>query len=582
MATNVLTAPGDAETLLSRLFAVYAAERSRGTATQLPLSKYKQMARDCGLVEDGFTPQAVELVFCSCNHHKPRMQLAAFLDSLPRLAAAKWPESSAQEATVRLVNDYLLPLYVRVCGDEQTLDCREADPQVRQLLRQSFPVLREIYLAYFGWENSGAATELVAERSQSAFFEFLRAFDVCPQLVSKSEVFDLWRELQEAKGTLRAFSLQLLPSAVEEQGKVFSLGLFLVSLYLLSAAVGPRDSRHEQTVELLARMEASQGFATLKMRTHTPRTESSCLLPARPASTRSTPRPSTAVDQHTERLLCLFQRYAAFGNQMNTNRMGSSQFVRLFRDCQLDIKSDLDVVYSQLTGRGKLDFSTFQRALVLVASRIFPDQSAEQAYATLLNEYILRLDAQLQLAPSDSYFVSRLASLLQDSDVLDVLSLSHSAVVYYYSYYAGPRGLLDYTGFIKFCRDFSIFPDICTKPKLLVLFNALAGVFSAGQTKRLEDPEGVIDENLFVEALALVALELNISSSPLPVQRIFVLLEKLSQSGGPAKVMQGLGHGRTSAESQDLLAKLRPLYPDMLAPRVAVQPSLRDLLGSKK
>lgn len=581
METNVLSAPGEAETLLGRLFAVYAAERSGGGASQLPLSKYKQLARDSGLLEAGFAPQAVELVFCSSTHHKPRMQLSTFLASLPRLAAAKWPESSAQQATIRLVNDYLLPLYVRVCGGEQALDCREADPEVRQLLRQAFPVLREMYLAYFSWEVSGAAGQVITDRSQAAYFEFLRAFDVCPQLVSKPEVFDLWRELQENKDTLRPFAAQLLPSPAEEQGRVLSLGLFLVSLYLLSAAVGPRESRREQTMELLARMEASQGFASLKTRTHTPRTESSFLVPARPASARPSQRPSTS-DQHSQRLLCLFQRYAAFGNQMNSSRLGSSQFARLFRDCQLDIKPDLDVVYSQLTGRGKMDFATFQRALEIVAFRVFPDLSPEQAHAALLEQYILRLDAQLQLAPPDSYFVTRLASLLQDAEVLDVLSLSHSAVVYYYNYYSDPRGFLNYSSFMKFCRDFAIFPEMCTKPKLLALFNALAGVFSAGQDKRPGDPEGVMDENLFVEALALVAQELEVSVASSPVQRIFMLLEKLSQSNGPAKVMQGLGHGRTSAESQDLLAKLRPFYPDLLAPRVTVQPSLRELLGSKK
>ena len=567
--------------MLGRLFAVYAAERSGGGASQLPLSKYKQIVRDSGLLKTGFAPQAVELVFCSSTHHKSRMQLATFLDSLPRLAAAKWPEISAQQATVRLVNDYLLPLYVRVCGDDQALDCQEADPEVRQLLRQAFPVLREIYTAYFSWEVSGAASDVIADRSQAAYFEYLRAFDVCPQLVSKPEVFDLWRELQEAKESLRLFANQLLPSPAEEQGRVFSLGLFLVSLYLLSAAVGPRESRREQTMELLARMEASQGFATLKTRTHTPRTESSFLVPSRPSSARPSQRPSPS-DQHSQRLLCLFQRYSAFGNQMNSTRLGSSQFARLFRDCQLDIKADLDVVYSQLTGRGKMDFPTFQRALELVACRMFPELSPEQAHVTLLEEYILRLDAQLQLAPPDSYFVTRLAALLQDAEVLDVLSLSHSAVVYYYNYYSDSQGFLNYNNFIKFCRDFAVFPDMCTKPKLLTLFNALAGVFSAGQDKRPGDPEGVIDENLFVEALALVAQELEVSAAPSPVQRIFILLEKLNQSAGPAKVMQGLGHGRSSAVGQDLLARLRPLFPDMLAPKVIVQPSLRELLSNKK
>ena len=585
----------DTEAVLARLFAVYAAERANGVATLLTLSKYRQMARDCGLLDGQFTPQTVELVFCSCTRHKPRMPLSTFLESIPRLAAAKWPESSPHESTVRIINEHLLPLYVRLCGSDQPLDVKEADPEVRVILRQVFPMLREIYVAYFAWEVSGASNEAqVTQRSQTAFFECLRAFDICPQLVSKPEVAGLWRELLGEKETLRPFAGQLLPTLADDLGKVFTLGLFLTSLYLLTAAVGPRDSKRDQALEFLERMEVSQGFASLKMRTHTPRTEASYLVPPRPASAvvRSSVGPRQSVsaraapgDQQQERLLTVFKRYSAYGDQMNTGRIGSSQFVKLFRDCQLvapgDLelfKSDLDVIYSKLTGKAalgrfsKMDFQTFLRALEIVAGKLFPQQNSEQAYAVLVEDYILRLDSQ-----PDSDFIRRLADLLQDSEVLDALGTVHSSIVYYYHSFADPHGLLTYASFMKFCMMFAVFPDLCTKPKLFGLFNALAGLFSAQN----EGAEGVIDEHLFVEALALVALEMNLSTDPPPVHRLCLLVEKMSQSGGPARVMQSLGHGRTNTETQDLLAKLRAQYPNYLAPRAISQPSLKDLLGSK-
>ena len=60
--------------------------------------------------------------------------------------------------------------------------------------------------------------------------------------------------------------------------------------------------------------------------------------------------------------------------------------------------------------------------------------------------------------------------MLKDPEVVDVLNHVHKSIIYYYNFYADTYGFLNFDNFIRFCRDFSIFPDIVSKPKLLRFF----------------------------------------------------------------------------------------------------------------
>ena len=92
---------------------------------------------------------------------------------------------------------------------------------------------------------------------------------------------------------------------------------------------------------------------------------------------------------------------------------------------------------------------------------------------------------------------------------------------------------MTFEGFSRFCSDFEIFPDILSKPKIMRFFKTLSGFFETtakqggadgdggGPDSRRSTPGGdnikpgaaarkdVIDEHLFVEALALTAFEIS-------------------------------------------------------------------------
>jgi len=116
---------------------------------------------------------------------------------------------------------------------------------------------------------------------------------------------------------------------------------------------------------------------------------------------------------------------------------------------------------------------------------------------------------------------------------VQVLSVVHTTLLPFYSYYANEKSQLDFQGFSKFCVDFGIFPDILSKPKIFRFFKNLANFYletklpsqghstvGSGKTMSPEStrrrpetakvgnsPRDLIDDHLFIEALALSAFE---------------------------------------------------------------------------
>jgi len=85
---------------------------------------------------------------------------------------------------------------------------------------------------------------------------------------------------------------------------------------------------------------------------------------------------------------------------------------------------------------------------------------------------------------------------------------------------------MNFDGFSRFCHDFGVFPDILCKSKIMKFFSTLSSFYLStnndGNSKMCNNSQitsvsmseptnirDVIDEHLFVEALALTAFEVN-------------------------------------------------------------------------
>ena len=104
-------------------------------------------------------------------------------------------------------------------------------------------------------------------------------------------------------------------------------------------------------------------------------------------------------------------------------------------------------------------------------------------------------------------------------------------------------------------------------------FYTLEGIQARSESSRslLQESEEVIDHHLFVEALALVAAELEYSDPEVTAtQRICHLMERLSDSQGPVVV---------GVKKFDMVGVFREKYPHFFQTRtIQKKPTFSDLM----
>ena len=342
----------------------------------------------------------------------------------------------------------------------------------------------------------------------------------------------------------------------------------------------------------------------------------------------------TKLDPFLERIQHIFQAYCSFGDPMNTTRLKSSNFMRMMKDCgavrteetrfsrkPLLDTVEIDLLFTRMTGNSKklrvktpgvqfkqfqatsswraLEFQQFLKALELISMRLFPNTALEAAYMSFVQEYLMQLETEWNDERGvSSNYIKQLMELLKDQDMIEVLILVHKSIIYFYRYYADASGLLNFESFIRFCKDFNLFPDLIAKSKLLRFFYTMAAIHSQteqpeisvsshssrGEASQLsEQGDGdVIDEHLFVETLALVACEVVYPEpEPSPVEKVCLLMERMNQSAGPRTVLLAFGHNRAGpGETDDLLYYLRDQYPQVFAKGVGkVKIGFEDVLS---
>lgn len=161
--------------------------------------------------------------------------------------------------------------------------------------------------------------------------------------------------------------------------------------------------------------------------------------------------------------------------------------------------------------------------------------------------------------------------ILKNDDVLELLGIVHKTLYPYYEYYSDDNNLMQFKHFWNFAKDFGIFPDYLPKSKLYKFFNTLAGFYKENSKKKfhvtastsVNEENYFIDEHLFIELLVLCSLEVYYRDpQPSPIEKIIYLVEKMTQSSGPAIFRTRKGrNGAGSGEWNDFLLHLKMNYP---------------------
>ena len=254
--------------------------------------------------------------------------------------------------------------------------------------------------------------------------------------------------------------------------------------------------------------------------------------------------------------------------------------------------------------REKFDFSAFIMLLIKVGIKCYPDIEKSAAVLLVVERSILPLISRM---PDDrSVQNSRLSKLIAVANtrvLVDFMSVLFPVVTEdVFMKYAGINQTLNFEGFVNFTRDHDIFPEMLSKAALFRIFHSLSNFseainpsvstrsirkemsaldissMSPRALHTLSSSQGnTIDQNLFVEAITLIALypdepefdkmlrkftdDLTPTFSHLCLQRCLNLVTRMNNSEGRYAARYG-----SRQLGQELKAQLKDREHDLLAP----------------
>ena len=302
-------------------------------------------------------------------------------------------------------------------------------------------------------------------------------------------------------------------------------------------------------------------------------------------------------------LLNLYKTIVNFGDQFNFQYMKSKAFFKFLSDSNLiknkqnnfGIKlNEIDIFFIKLcllnknnekfltqkkiittknnnknsnnttvnVSYGEIDYPTFIIAIEILSRYLFSDLPSKQAIDKLIVEYILNSKELLIKNNKINEIEQKIENLKQlqnNEEIISFLQVIHKAFYPLFSFYTKDNeGLMSLHTFMKFVKDFEIFPYLIGKAKLNSLFNSIAQYSSF-----VKKNESFIEHSLFVDLIALMALEMIYPEpEPSPVEKMMIFIEKISQSGGVGKIAMRTGNNRIGnwANFIDVFKTVYPSY----------------------
>ena len=292
-------------------------------------------------------------------------------------------------------------------------------------------------------------------------------------------------------------------------------------------------------------------------------------------------------------LLNLYKTIVNFGDQFNFQYMKSKAFYKFLSDSNLiknkrnnfGIKlNDIDIFFIKMcllmknnkkniskkknkninnntvnVSYGEIDYLTFIISIEILSRYLFSNLTIKQAIDKLITEYILKSNELIKNNKINDLEqkIENLKQLQNDEEIISFLQVIHKAFYPLFSFYTKDNdGLMSLHSFMKFTKDFEIFPYLIGKAKLNSLFNAIAQYSSF--TKK---NEYFIEHSLFVDLIALMALEMVYPEpEPSPIEKMLIFIEKISQSGGLGKMVMRTGNNRI-ANCANFIDVFKEIYP---------------------
>ena len=303
-------------------------------------------------------------------------------------------------------------------------------------------------------------------------------------------------------------------------------------------------------------------------------------------------------------LLNIFKGMCNFGDQFNYKNMKSKSFMKFLKDSNLvKIKdnnnfglklNEIDTLFIKLSlinenlknptikksnekrttvnnSKAYINFETFLIGIEIISKLIYPNLETKEAIDKIINENIFPNtlnNINIEKIKEIEDKIENLKDLQSSEDFIKLLEITHKSITPIFLYYTkDTNNYLSRENFLKFCKDYEIFPSLMSKAKLNSFFIAISQYSQIGNENNI-----LIEQSLFIDLLSLIALDI-IYPQPEPnsIEKILVLMEKISQSEGANNKI---------FDTKEFLQEFKKFYPKYFQNKNKKNNTFMDLIYS--
>ena len=633
--------PGEIKTKLRKLYLYYAFVGTRDKPNILTHPKLLKILKDSGITGQLMSLKETDIVVRSKTKTKATISFECFCEVLvevAKVANRKKRKDLSSKYFYEFLDKFIFALYDQLKNKHEIENWENFDYLIENeaiaMLVAAKEPLTSLYCTFFPWETTSAETfERIAKRSQTALCEFANKYSITPDIINRSTLVKIWQDLVESQDEVSAVGL----FACNDLGTVFTFKKFLLFLGR-SACIGhfKRDnlSMAEKIVTLYENMELSEGFEFLQQKTNKTNTGKTSLLGCQKvvdylSTTKSESKSPSTTTRSTSPFACLtgtheafegyksilqsiFTSYCVFGEPMNNKGITVNKFVKIMRDAGLlyqpsnkkGLKQfEFELVFKTVTRHrrkpefsqtvrlgnppeetSRMTFQLFLKALELLAEKLHPKLSIEQSISKLLEQNILDLSKGIQGVSKES--IKACLDIINSENMQEIKEIWFSTLSPYANAYTDARGSVNLRSFLQFTKDFSVFPDLISKGKIVQIYSGILGllrpevnlVMSLSVCLSSVTKSKFLNAEELIQGTAVCALNSSLNYKT-PEETLRVTLERMTQSKGPSMIPKLTGRVRTSQlEKSDNLVFLRKKFNYQ---NLTPEPCFEDLLHCK-
>lgn len=562
--------PKQIQSMLKEIFLDYST--SGPNLDKMSSKNFSTFLNDCSINESLIPKHSISLILASEQHKQQYVSFTSFLQSLTKICKLIYPHlPETSDCIYNFLDRHVTDLYIKLSSEIQLLE--KLSIETYDIMNQITSMMTELYKSEFAWEIfNDFDLELVKKNSQNKVKSLTKTLRIAPDLISHQKSLKIMKVIMYNPVYTGSISV-----ACENLGSVFTLKHFFVYfLYCCAQSCILGDDFSDRLIEFFQHIEAwlpicaTVKFSLLKA----PRILNT--IAEAPTIEISTFRGSQVL----ETLETIFRIYSTWQEKVKKHTLNLNKFITILNEAGVFWdkgtgkglqKNEIELVFIRITSNrsksskeyGKMDFALFSQAINTISQKVCPGSNSLKYFC---KNYFSSL-----IEKSYENEVKTVILMLKDQSLTEIVMILSDALKPYSKFYMNENSLMNFENFFRFCKDFSIFPDLIQMKKLTPIFYTQASAYAKNTmmltgTKSLEkllraedeyiEPE-FLNFDLFVDSIAVCALEahtVNKSSE----EKLLFAVSKLTQSQGANDISRKSGNTRSSAlDKQDYL-----LYSD--------------------